>query len=247
MKRPIDVSAERIRGKAEKRAKGRVKSISLRQFFQEVYGIPPEIYERIRGFICRNFWPNGSVKEMVRFKGSLFHGIQREYHDNGLIKREVRWENGKRDGVTREWYKNGNLYFEGYWTMGKQDGDWKYLYNSESQDIMRHEHWDLGKKEGDVKIFYKNGVLKSKIPFLNGLEHGTSKYWNDDMMLTKESEWKCGKRHGISRLFNHTKGNVLVEIIWRNGKQRAIRRILDNGIVCTLSQHFSFCDYLDNL
>ena len=53
--------------------------------------------------------------------------------------------------------------------------------------------WKNGKKHGEWVSFYENGIRERLITYKDGLEHGWSAAWDEDGLLSAESEWKNGE------------------------------------------------------
>lgn len=61
----------------------------------------------------RTFYPDGSPKEEIHYRGESCHGPWRAWHENGVLKREWFYDRHVfADGVHRSWHDNGRLAFQ---------------------------------------------------------------------------------------------------------------------------------------
>lgn len=58
----------------------------------------------------RTFYPDGSPKEEIHYRGESCHGPWRAWHENGVLQREWFYDrHAFADGVHRSWHDNGKL------------------------------------------------------------------------------------------------------------------------------------------
>ncbi len=71
------------------------------------------------------------------------------------------------------------------------DGEYVY-YDDEDGSLLVKTYKD-GKLDGPSYFHYDTGELWIEASFYDGLEHGTSKYFNKDGSLIKKEVWENGK------------------------------------------------------
>ncbi len=66
------------------------------------------------------------------------------------------------------------------------------------------------KVEYEVR-YYPDGTIKSKIPFVDGVEHGIGKFYYSNGLLNQEVPFVKGKIHGIEKTYDKNKGKLIRE------------------------------------
>ncbi len=69
---------------------------------------------------------------------------------------------------------------------------------------------------------HSNGMVISKIPYMNDKKHGLEIWWYEDGTKWTEAMWKAGKMHGLERWW-HEDGTKSYERMWRDDKHHGIR------------------------
>ena len=67
--------------------------------------------------------------------------------------------------------------------------------------------------------YYENGQMRSRSPWLNGLENGLCEQWHDNGAKKEEISWKGGKKDGFVRLLWDSSSKMVEEGHFRNGKR----------------------------
>ncbi len=81
----------------------------------------------------------------------------------------------------------------------------------------------------EIKVTrFGNGKLKSRIPYVNGVKHGTPQWWWEDGQKAWEEMRKCGKQHGAETYW-HANGQKKWEKMWANNVQHGVSVWWDEG------------------
>jgi len=59
--------------------------------------------------IYKQWWPNGMLRYLFRYKHNLFQGKQIVYFPNGKVREESNYETGEKEGIQRVWDEKGIL------------------------------------------------------------------------------------------------------------------------------------------
>jgi len=199
-------------------------------------------------------------------------GFQKFYHPNGNISSEGRMVSGKPDGYWKAYYENGKLKSEGNRKNFEIDSTWKF-YNPEGKLILEVNYLS-GKKNGlkisyldketirenyknDVKggitlYQYPGGKTKLEIPFVNGLEQGFGKEYDQDGNIVTLTEYKRGfilDRQRINRrdknnlkqglwYYFYDNGNIRIEGTYREDKKQGyFKEFTENGDFLRISKY----------
>ena len=78
--------------------------------------------------VDRNYYPDGSLKEEIHYRGVSPHGLWRQWHPNGRIAGEWYLDKGVYiEGTNRtSWYPDGTLQYEITYVNGKQVSSFFY-------------------------------------------------------------------------------------------------------------------------
>ncbi|HRZ77003.1 MAG TPA: hypothetical protein P5248_06520, partial [Bacteroidales bacterium] len=156
------------------------------------------------------------------------------YHPNGQISSEGMMRDGKPDAYWKTYNENGVLISEGNRRDFMLDSTWTFY--SDSGAMVMTIDYRLGKKHGprvtyrgderiiepfedDVKqgiayTFRKDTVLFRTVPFVNGLEEGLAREYNEEGRVIGLTEYKRGyvvRKENI----NHTDRNGLKQGMWK--------------------------------
>jgi antitoxin component YwqK of YwqJK toxin-antitoxin module len=70
------------------------------------------------------------------------------------------------------------------------------------------------------RIYWDNGKLYSEQPYVDGVLHGTVKWWRESGQLSSEHIYVDGKRHGMVKYW-HQNGDIDEFWLWNQGEQVA--------------------------
>jgi len=168
------------------------KRKTLQQIFHIEFGIPPEVYQRIREYTSpRKYYPNGTLAAIASFKGLKADGIWKSFYENGKKEMEQHYEDNELHGISRYWREDGSLMMEGNFIRGKEDGTHRSLFDDGM--IWREENYQKGKLHGELKEWTQYGLLKIESHFIKGKEDGVCRTWDSDGNLLLKSHYKRGK------------------------------------------------------
>ncbi|NOX86141.1 MAG: toxin-antitoxin system YwqK family antitoxin [Chlorobi bacterium] len=156
------------------------------------------------------------------------NGYNRFYYDNGTLASEGTMRDGKPDGYWKNYYENGKLKSEGNRKNYLLDSLWRF-YDEEGKLVLEI-NYKQGKKNGfrityqgdevtkenfvnDVKqgptyILYPNGKVKMKIPFVNGLENGVAREYDQNGNVIQLITYKKGYIAGRERINRYDADNL---------------------------------------
>ena len=148
----------------------------------------------------KKFYPNGNLKEIKTIKNGVRDSIYLFYYEN-----EILWE--KID------YKNG--------------GVWNVL-NYNKPDGSALDCCTIKDGNGIMRFYDKVGRITEEEGFINGLNDGIAKYY-DDGMLYKEGEYQNNEKIGVWKSYND-QGKLLSEVTYSNSKKNGLATYYyDNG------------------
>ncbi len=113
----------------------------------------------ITGQVFRGYYPNGSVKFVM--KGKRKRQIIRGYYPSGALEFVAFYRKGELDGTVREYHENGIL----------------------KAEIPYKEN----RRHGLAKFYYDNGLLMGKIVYKRGRETGEAKFYDTEGLLTSST------------------------------------------------------------
>ncbi|EFC46116.1 COG2849 domain-containing protein [Naegleria gruberi] len=169
-----------------------------------------------------------SIKSIVGYKDGKKHGETIDYFKTGQIMQIGHFENGKKHGdfikyfnspyvVERTYsYKNDKLF-------GKLVEN-KIIYSKNQKVVVKDVecHYENGKYHGE-KIIYegKDSTITEISNFKNGKRHGISKHYHysgdpNSYYLKGESNYQDGKIHGVCKSF-YANGEPFTIIEYENG------------------------------
>ncbi len=126
-------------------------------------------------------------------------GYWKNYYTDGIIKSEGNRLDFLLDSLWRFYGEDGQILLEIEYTQGRKNG---YRTTYQGEEITR-EHFVNDVKEGFSFVLYPDKKVKMKIPFVNGLEEGVAKTYDETGNITQLIYYKKGyvvEREVINRL-----------------------------------------------
>jgi antitoxin component YwqK of YwqJK toxin-antitoxin module len=177
-------------------------------------GITETISEknRLKPFQNTNFLTPQPYQKVVRVfgkdeKGDT-HSCVTSYHPNGQIKQYLEAVNNRAHGVYREWHPNGQLKIEGTLIGGNGDihthAEQSWLFDGLTQAWDEEGHlvaailYSKGELEGNSLYYHPNGTLWKTTFFSKNVPHGTEKIFLADGSVLQTTEYRQGKKEGLS-------------------------------------------------
>ncbi len=174
------------------------------------------------------------------------NGYNTFYYENGTVSSEGSMKNGKPEGYWKNFYDTGIIKSEGNRKDFLLDSLWKF-YNEEGK-IVLEINYEKDKKNGfrttyqgseilkeyfidDVKqknslLLFADGKIKKKTPFIDGLEQGLAREYDNDGNIVQLITYKKGyivERERINRYDSDTlahgkwKWFYEEETLWQEG------------------------------
>ncbi|MCF8299393.1 MAG: TonB family protein [Saprospiraceae bacterium] len=185
--------------------------------------------------LCKSYYDNGKIKEIIELKNREMDGICKTYFDNGQLHRETLYSKSKKQTVVSVFDYFGNKLDGG----NLKDGNGIYiiyhLYDKKDDTLKRKtvaEYKD-GELNGTSKEYYRNGKLESKGKYENGKPKGTWVFYNEDGSMDRTFKYELDdeeKNETVERLVfntdNYSDTNV-VEPAFRGGDRTRIRFLQD--------------------
>lgn len=125
---------------------------------------------------CVSWYDNGDIYYVKMYKDGKLNGRCRTWYKYGNKKNDGNYLCGMRDGEYKEYHRNGQLRKISMFYKGAIRGKC-YKYNSLGELVYEYEY--ANDLNYSVK-HYKNDVLISDISYVNGVQHGESKFWYDN-------------------------------------------------------------------
>lgn len=133
-------------------------------------------------------------------------GYWKNYYTNGQLKSEGNRKDFLLDSLWRFYNEEGQLTLEIEYAQGKKNG---YRTTYQNDEITR-EFFEDDVKQGYSFLLYGNKSVKSKIPFVNGLEEGVARDYDEEGNLNQLVYYKKGyvvERERINRFDANKKRN----------------------------------------
>lgn len=127
---------------------------------------------------ARQFYPNGQLSNLQRFKEGLPDGKQEYYYENGSIKSLIHYKNGVLDGDVILYYSHGQLKRKLFFKEGKREG-FDHIYNELGTLTIEAEYRE-GKPFGLAKMWYENGALSKEVEFNDLGFAQKTQFWSKD-------------------------------------------------------------------
>lgn len=127
-------------------------------------------------FMIETYYDNGNIKSRHYVnKQNKIEGLYSHYRVNGSIIEEKYYLDGKLNGLSIEYNEEGNLEFEGNYKDGKLNG---------------------------IAIKYNDGVLFSKLNFVNGIKQGYYKRYYPDGSINISAHYSKDKINGTVHVYD---------------------------------------------
>ncbi len=123
-------------------------------------------------------------------------GYWKNYYKNGIIKSEGNRREFELDSLWKFYDEDGKIILEINYKNGKKNG---YRITYQGLDIIK-ESFVNDIKQGNTLVFYPNKKIKIKTPFLNGLEDGISREYDEDGNIIQLITYKKGYITDRSRI-----------------------------------------------
>lgn len=149
-------------------------------------------------------------------------------HDNGKIASEGIMKDGLPDGYWKSYNKKGILISEGNRASFMLDSLWKF-YNEDGLLLMT-VNYTLGKKNGKKNTFLQNEVIEET--YKNNLKVGFEKHFDKNKKLIKVIPFLDGLEDGIAKEYNEL-GNIILLTEYKKGyviKREFINRLDGSGL-----------------
>jgi len=155
-------------------------------------------------------------------------GYWKNYYADGTIKSEGNRLNFLLDSLWRFYNEKGELILEIAYVEGKKNG---FRTTYQGSEITR-ENFVNDIKQGYSFVLYPDKKVKMKVPFVNGLEEGMAKTYDEEGNITELVEYKKGyvvarerinrlnaneKRQGKWKWFFEDESTVQLEGNYKNG------------------------------
>ncbi|MDB4498462.1 hypothetical protein N9236_00420 [bacterium] len=143
------------------------------------------------GYIRERFG-SGALKTLYEYKDGIPFGWGMEFYEVGTPKSEICFDNGVPNGTATFWDEKGFESYTSLFSKGVRVRDLRPVLSNTTDpyfDVV--EYYDDGsvmakglllRGERYLKWaeYYRDGQKKSEINYLNGLQKGEAKYWNED-------------------------------------------------------------------
>lgn len=189
-------------------------------------GMKKERYTMIDGRVqgLRTGWYDDGT---IQFEGTAINGKStgkwKYYHPNGALEREGEMSNGDFVGPWKYYNPEGQLirtftavngFIEGEDVYYDDDGKlWSKFFNSKGK-VMSYQYFDksgkeisAGKRDGKklaMKSFHANGVLLREGTYMDGLQEGNWKEYNNMGVLVRDEQFRGGRLEGEQRYYYNT-------------------------------------------
>jgi antitoxin component YwqK of YwqJK toxin-antitoxin module len=130
------------------------------------------------------YYTNGNIYSIQRFKDGDWHGIQEYYYDNGQKKTILNYTHGLLDGKIQLFHPNGLLAKEVYFDAGKLHG-FEKEWNAKGQQLAESQ-FDHDIPIGRSRKWHSNGELATEKVYYDSVDHYDIHKWDETGLKVKE-------------------------------------------------------------
>ncbi len=172
----------------------------------------------------KKVYPNGNTAYRVFFKDNKPIGEYRRYHQNGQLSAFLVYDKKGEHAPAKMYDNRGRLIAEGWYYKNKKDSAWKYYSYNKNLAYAEAEQKDLRVvNKPDLRF------LVSEEFYDKGIKQGHWKEYFPSGQVSKETQWKNDKKHGVEREY-FPNGKKKTQCIYKNGKRHGIYYVFyDNG------------------
>ena len=192
------------------------------------------------------YWPDGSIKQQLNYKGDKLDGLNYTFHPNGVKSGIFPRNNNISEGMEEEYNPAGKLFSRTLYKNGKIEGPVVFIdyingFRSETPYInnkcqgMMTEYWLNGIKKteamygdsllnGPCKKWYANGQLEWEGSFVNNLQVG--KWISYFSMGGKSAEGTYDENGNLTGIYTEfdRQGKMTIQISgFNNGEKDGIQ------------------------
>jgi antitoxin component YwqK of YwqJK toxin-antitoxin module/Tfp pilus assembly protein PilF len=156
---------------------------------------------------------DGSLSRMEEYKSGKLNGKRTWYFDNGKPEAEVTYENGERRGFYKKYTEDGTLVYQMHFEADQPVG---YSYPGKNNELVP----EIPMPEGCGKFnpLFSNGKTAIEATYVDGVQHGTYKYYTSGGKLLMENTENYGNSEGILKEY------------YADGTQRSIFNYLHDNV-----------------
>lgn len=154
-------------------------------------------------WLCLSVWAQDSI---VTNGYNIFH------YPDGSISSEGSMVNGQPDGYWKTYYENGQLKTEGNRKNFMLDSTWRFY--SDSGQLILEINYLQGKKNGLRRTYQKKEIVEEN--FVNDVKQGLQKWYYSDGVLKKKVPFVDGREEGFGREYDHD-GTVITLLEYKKG------------------------------
>ena len=152
-------------------------------FTEDKRGIRPKYEEN------KEFYSDGTLKEVNFTKGIFYNGPRKTYYKNGNLKCDCYFKNGKRDSIQHGHYESGQLQSNSNFKNNKRDGYQIWYY--ENGQLKCEEFYQDGKLLEIKSLIDRFGNPLNKGTLKNG--NGTLNIYSAEGQLSEIKNYKNSK------------------------------------------------------
>ncbi|MDR2037791.1 MAG: hypothetical protein LBQ60_07705 [Bacteroidales bacterium] len=199
-----------------------------------------------QGEFTEYFNDGKTVKHISNYHQGNKHGMQKSFYTDGGLEKEKEYDNGVEHGIERGYeYKTGLLLKEHNYVNGKQHGPQMCYMNSNVGNFIERSHYDNGILHGAFSQVFVNGdVLRRKGMYVHGKKDGlwiennkegrtlneiiysdhetrreVKVFFNNGKSVESIDNYVDDKKHGLSRIFYFSTGNLKTEYTYVSNKR----------------------------
>lgn len=164
-----------------------------------------------------DYYPSGSIKQIVHQHDGHLHGSAITFSTNGKILSRIHYHQGLKNGFALLYYPSGAIYAVEKYTQGKLNGNQYYFYESGAS---RSEiPYTDGVLNGTVLFFHPEGDLKRQMEFKNGKRQGFERLWDENTIMRYQMKWKDDHPCDLGRMWD-SQGELLYEVHFGDGSHK---------------------------
>ena len=169
------------------------------------------------------YYPNGTVRIRNTYTEPGVRCDHEAYDEQGRLLARGHYDRRNRDGQWLFYSEEGRLVKEASYRMGIKDG--LHVIYTQQGDTAEVTHWRNNHRHGRWwKRIGRNGYITGT--YLNGGLEGRLVEYDDNGLLAREGHYLDGLKHGTYRYYEQ--GNLTIDELWQHGTMadRRIRLLL---------------------
>ena len=141
---------------------------------------------------------NGNTKYKGQFKDDLPYGKFKYFDPDGTIITILEYTSPD-SAIATHFHSNSKKAAFGYYVNKQKEGVWRFY--DRTGVLASKETYNVGKKNGEYIVYNLDGSISRSTSFVNGIEEGYRKTYNNVGDLLTEGYIKDGEMDGLQKIY----------------------------------------------